>query len=59
MDHRAQIIAASKKPLIVRLTPTERRALLEAIRIGMEDGSLEAWGRGAQSAEKKLLGVSA
>lgn len=38
----------------VSLTAAERQALLEAVRIGLEDGSLEPWQRAAQSAAAKI-----
>lgn len=38
----------------IMLTYSERKALLEAVRIGMEDGSLEPWGVAARRAASKL-----
>ena len=42
------------RSITVTLTPTERLALLQAITIGMEDGSLEPWAKAARSAQKKI-----
>lgn len=42
------------KSIDIHLTGAERLALRMAIRIGLEDGSLEPWRRAARSASKKI-----
>jgi hypothetical protein len=46
-----------KRTIALTLTPSEQRAIIEAVRIGLEDGSLEPWRKAALTAQHKICSL--